>query len=142
MKPAVFVLAALAVLAAGAAFPAGTIEPGYWESVSRVAPLAGKTDRRCITSKDVAKFLQGPSNHIYQCTYPTQQVGDGKLAFAGECVDKKGRRIPIHGEGEYTPTTLKMSAYVTWKVGGVPLTFEATTDAHRIGDTCPTESPK
>ena len=26
-----------------------------------------KTDRRCITEKDVAKVMEGPSNHIYRC---------------------------------------------------------------------------
>jgi hypothetical protein len=117
-----------------------TIRPGYWESVSQVAPLAAKTDRRCITSEQVSKFLSGPGNHIYHCTYPTQELGGGKLAFAGECVDKKGHRYPIHGEGEYTPTTLKMVAYVRLKVGGLPFTLEAVTNAHRIGDTCPPET--
>ena len=104
--------------------------------------MAGKTNRRCITSKDVSKFLAGPSNHIYQCTYPTQQLGGGELAFAGVCVDKKGRRDTGGGHGEYTPTTLKMVAYVTLKVGGLPLTVEATTDAHRIGDVCPPDAQK
>ena len=121
-----------------------TIRPGYWESVNKIVYPLPKTsiDRRCITSKDVAKFLMGPSNHIYACTYPTQSAGHGQLSFAGECVDKKGRRVQISGHGTYTETTLQMTADVTFRLAGVPISGEATTDAHRIGDTCPDPTTK
>jgi hypothetical protein len=135
------------LLAAGsmsAAPPAHTILPGYWESVNKVVFPISKTttDRRCITPKDVAKYLMGPSNHIYTCTYPTQSVGNGQVSFAGECVDKKGHRVQISGHGAYTETTLQMTADVTFRLAGIPISAEATTDAHRIGDACPQEAAK
>jgi hypothetical protein len=134
---------ALALLiAASTGGPAGaveTIRPGYWESVNRVGfPVSStKIDRRCITPKDVEKFVQGPHNHIYQCEYPEHSAADGHISFNGSCVDKKGFSVRISGAGEYTETTLKMSAMV--KIG--PLAVEASTDAHRLGDVCPAGAP-
>jgi hypothetical protein len=121
-----------------------TIRPGYWESVNKVIyPLPStKVDRRCITQKDVAKFLMGPSNHIYACTYPTQSAGHGKVSFAGECVDKKGHKVQILGHGAYTETSLTMTADVTFHLAGIPISAEATTEAYRIGDICPAEAAK
>jgi len=137
----------IALLAAGsmsAAPPPHTILPGYWESVNKIVFPISKTttDRRCITPKDVAKFLAGPSTHIYACTYPIQNVGNGQMSFAGECVDKKGRKVQISGHGAYTDTTLQMTADGNFRVAGIPIPFEATTDAHRIGDVCPQEAAK
>ena len=131
-----------AVGSMSAATPPQTILPGYWESVNKVVfpVVRTTTDRRCITPKDVTKFLLGPSNHIYACTYPTQTVGQGQVSFAGQCVDKKGHRLQISGHGTYTETTLQMTADVTFMLGGVALSGEATTDAHRIGDACPQEA--
>ncbi len=132
-----FVLANLGV--AGAAEAAETIRPGYWESVNTVGfPVSStKLDRRCITPKDVAKFVEGPRNHIYDCQYPEHSAEGGQISFNGRCVDKKGFSVKISGHGEYTETTLKMSALV--KIG--PLAVEASTDAHRLGDICPVAAP-
>lgn len=132
--------ALISCLALAAALPATTraaetILPGYWESQNRVAfpGLGSHTDRRCITAAQVARFVQGPSNHIYDCVYPVHSAEGGKIAFSGRCTDKKGRSFPIAGHGAYTSTTLDMTADV--KLG--PLTVEATTHAHRVSDTCP-----
>ncbi|HEV2362653.1 MAG TPA: DUF3617 family protein [Caulobacteraceae bacterium] len=116
-----------------------TILPGYWESVNRVIyPLPSeKTDRRCITPKDIAKFLRGPQNHIYHCVYPVQEASGGHIRFSGVCVDKKGHAARIRGEGAYTPTTLQMTARGSFKALGIPIPFAASTQAHRIGDQCP-----
>jgi hypothetical protein len=138
MRAAILALACL-TLPAASARAADTIRPGYWESVNRVGfPVSStKIDRRCITPKDVAKFVQGPRNHIYDCEYPEHSAAGGQISFNGRCVDKKGFAVRIWGHGEYTETTLKMSATV--KVG--PLAVEASTDAHRLGDVCPVGVP-
>jgi hypothetical protein len=140
--PPIFILV-LAGASAAAAAP-DTIKPGYWESVNKVIYPLPKTsiDRRCITPKDVAKFLMGPSNHIYACSYPTQSAGHGEVSFAGVCVDKKGHKVKISGHGAYTETSLQMTADVTFSLAGIPISAEATTDAHRIGDVCPDPATK
>jgi hypothetical protein len=136
-------LAAAAVLfgvaAVASARAADTIRPGYWESHNTVGFPVGsaKTDRRCITEKEVAKVMEGPSNHIYRCEYPEHTAWGGQISFAGTCVDKKGLRVGISGHGTYTETTLNMSAVV--KIG--PLGVEASTAAHRLGDVCPPPGP-
>jgi hypothetical protein len=116
-----------------------TIKPGYWESQEHVSFPANssKVDRRCITPKDVAKVLEGPRNHIYECVYPEHFAADGKIGFKGTCVDKNGLRVRIEGHGAYTETTLQMSAVV--RIG--PLAVTASTDAHRLGDVCPAGAP-
>jgi hypothetical protein len=35
-----------------------------------------------------------------------------------------------------------MTADVTFRLAGIPISAEATTDAHRIGDACPQEAAK
>jgi len=116
-----------------------SIRPGYWESVDQVlSPIASsKTDRRCITPKDVAKFMSCYINHHYECTCPEQSIGGGKIAFKGQCVDHKGRQVGIEGTGDFTATTLHMTARAHFKLLGLPMDADAATDAHRLGDTCP-----
>lgn len=135
--PAVAITIALSALASTAVHAQDSILPGYWESTDR-SPVGVKTERRCITPRDVAKFMMGPSNHIYACTYPHEAIGGGAIAFRGECVDRKGQRVELSGRGVYTHTTLKMTADVTIRLIGIPLSVSASTDAHRLGDTCPT----
>jgi hypothetical protein len=132
-------LLALALGAAGSASASEPIKPGYWESIESVGfPVSShKVDRRCITPKDVARVLEGPRNHIYDCQYPEHFATDGKIGFKGRCVDKKGFAVRIEGQGDYTETTLQMSAVV--HIG--PLAVEASTNAHRLGDVCPAGSP-
>jgi len=116
-----------------------SIRPGYWESESRVlAPIASsKTDLRCITPKDVARFMSCYINHHYQCVCPEQSIGDGKISFKGECVDHKGQRVGIEGGGAFTATTLHMTARASFRILGLPIEADASTDAHRLGDVCP-----
>jgi hypothetical protein len=117
-----------------------SILPGYWETTDHFLGSA-KTERRCVLPKDIAKVMGGPSNHIYACNYPRDSIGGGKISFRGECVDKKGRRFQLSGHGVYTHTTLQMSADVTSRLLGLPVTLSASTDAHWIGDVCPAGSP-
>lgn len=135
-----FALAVAASLAAaGAAAAATPIKPGYWESTNRIlSPIKqSSTERRCITAKDVAKFMDGPSNRHYECTYPTNVVANGKMSFKGTCVSKKGRKVQVTGSGAYTPTSFTLNAEVAMEFLGLDITGRASTEAHRIGDTCP-----
>ena len=113
MKTAcVVALGALAL--AGPATAAETILPGYWESTNRLLSPVRTTDveRRCITPADVQKFMMGPSNRHYTCTYPTKSFAGGKIVLKGQCVSKKGRQVEVSGEGSYTPTSFKLTANI------------------------------
>jgi hypothetical protein len=128
------------VLAAGApGASAETIRPGYWESTNQVtSPIEStKSERRCITPKDVAKFMTCHINHHYTCNCPEQSYSGGQIRFSGDCVDAKGRHVHIEGEGSYTPTTLQMTARGNFKLMGLPIDFSASTNSHRIADVCP-----
>lgn len=150
MKPfapllAASLLASLALAAPAAAQPGAQppIQPGYWESTNRLlSPFRSeKTERRCITPADVDKFLAGPSNHHYDCSYPTHLVENGVIQMSGVCVEKKGgRRVKVSGEGWYRPTSFALSASIATHVLGLPINGRATTEAHRIADVCPDDA--
>lgn len=132
------------LFAAAAAAPAAlaaetTILPGYWESTNRlISPVrSSSVERRCITPADVDKFLAGPSNRHYACTYPNKSIGGGRIAMKGSCVSKKGRRVAVSGEGSYTPTSFYLEATVATTFFGIPIAGRASTNAHRISDSCP-----
>jgi hypothetical protein len=130
----------LALAAATPAFAAPPpIEPGYWESTNKVlSPIKQtSTERRCITPKDVDKFLAGPSNRHYDCTYPTRVIRDGKITLKGTCVSHKGRKVQVTGAGSYTPTSFTLNAEVAMEFLGLDITGRASTEAHRLGDACP-----
>ena len=135
-------LAAALIAATTGARAADTIRPGYWESVNRVnSPIQSTTiDRRCIAAKDIAKFLSCHINHHYQCVCPEQTAAGGQISFRGQCVDNKGQKVAISGHGAYTQTSLQMTADVTFKVLGIPIAANASTDARRIADVCPVAS--
>ncbi len=146
MKPALFALSALSIGGPAISVPAlaaDTIQPGYWEARDEVlSPIhTTKTERRCITPHDVDKFMSCHINHIYQCVCPEQTAAGGVVAFKGQCVDKKGRKVGISGHGAYTPTSLTMTADVTFRLLGIPMSGEARTEAHRLGDACPQAAP-
>ena len=131
----------LAVLAA--ATPAAAqkaISPGYWETVRKVtSPFpAQKTERRCIQPDDVAKFMEGKINHIYKCTYPTKEIGAGKIRLQGTCATRDGPPVPISGSGTFTSDSMHLEARVSLQIGGgISIPARATTDARRLGDACP-----
>jgi hypothetical protein len=135
--------AALGLLAAPARSADTPILPGYWESTNRLTAIITlkEVKRRCITAADVSKFMNGPSNRHYSCTYPTKVVEDGALTFKGSCVSKKGRQVKIEATGSYTPTSFTVVADVDTKLAGVPLGGRASTEARRISDTCPPPAP-
>jgi uncharacterized protein DUF3617 len=140
MKRLIALLLASAV-AAPAAAAAPPIQTGYWESTNRLlSPIRQtKTEKRCIKPADVDKFLAGPSNRHYACTYPTKVIAGGQIKLKGACVSKKGRKVAVQGEGSYTPTSFTLTAEVATEFLGLDITGRASTDAHKIADTCPVE---
>ena len=145
-RPAILLLAgALAGLAAGPALGAASpIQPGYWESTNRLlSPIKQtKTERRCITPADVDKFVSGPSNRHYACTYPTKVFAGGKITLKGTCVSKKGHKVAVQGAGSYTPTSFDLTAEIATVFLGLDIAGKASTEARRISDTCPPPEPK
>lgn len=132
----------------GAATPAlaaaHLIQPGYWESTNRLlSPIKqSKTERRCISPAEVEKFMAGPSNRHYACTYPTKVFAGGRITLKGTCVSKKGRKVAVQGSGAYTPTSFNLTAEIATEFLGLDIAGKASTEAHRIGDTCPPPDPK
>jgi hypothetical protein len=123
---------------------AGAPLPGYWELQNTwVFVLPFKTrDRKCFSAADVGNVLQGPSNAHYTCTYPTRQVGDGRLSMSGTCVETHGQVAQIKAEGTYEPTAFQLKVELRTKLAGVPLQGTGSTIARRLSDSCPTEPPK
>ena len=140
------VLAAALVFGAGqavAASGASGVKPGYWETTSRVlSPIRStNTERRCVTQDQVRKFMSCYINHHYDCTCADDVVGDGRISFKGECVERKsGSRVGVTGGGTYTDTTLNMSADAAFRLLGIPVSGRATIEAKRLSDTCPAEA--
>lgn len=136
-------LIALAV-AAPAAAAAPTIQPGYWESTNRLlSPIRQtKTERRCISPADVEKFMSGPSNRHYACTYHTKVFAGGKIRLKGSCVSKKGRKVAVEGAGSYTPTSFDLTAEIATEFLGLDIAGKASTEARRIADVCPPPETK
>ena len=139
MKPLIPILAAAAALA-GPAAAQNAISPGYWELTNQViSPLpTKKVEKRCIKPDEVAKFMQGPSNHIYKCTYPTREIGNGKIKLAGTCASRD-TSFPITGEGVFTDDTMRVDARVQVKLAGLTVAGHARTTAKRLGD-CPADA--
>ena len=139
MPRTAFLVLAATVAAAGPAIAADTILPGYWESTDRVtAPVARTTtERRCILPADVAKFMEGPSNRHYTCTYPTRRISGGRIELKGQCVSKGGQQIAVEGQGDYTPTSFHLDAQIQTSFYGLAISGKADTTARRIADTGP-----
>jgi hypothetical protein len=139
--PALALILALAAGAGPAAAQPGAISPGYWETTNQViSPMhSSKVERRCIQPKDVAKFMEGPSNHIYHCTYPTRVIGDGTIRLKGSCATRDGKPVPVSGQGTFTDDSFHMDAHVAAQFGPMTIPVHAVTDAKRLGAECPAQ---
>ena len=137
MKRTAIALLLSALTAPATAAPA--IQPGYWESTNRLlSPIRQtSTEKRCITPSEVDKFVAGPSNRHYACTYPTRRIAGGQIRLKGTCVSKKGHKIAVQGSGVYTPTSFTLTAEIATEFLGLDIAGRATTEAHRIADNCP-----
>lgn len=142
LTAAALALAALAGTATTAS-AATTILPGYWESTNRlISPIQQtKTEKRCITPADVDKFMAGPSNRHYACTYPTRVISGGQIRLKGTCVSKKGHKVAVQGQGSYTPTSFTLTAEIATEFLGLDIAGKASTEARRLGDVCPPPEP-
>jgi hypothetical protein len=133
-----------AVVVVGPAAAQTAITPGYWESTNKLLSPIKQTsvEKRCITPADVDKFMAGPSNRHYTCTYPTREIQDGKITLKGTCVSKKGQKLAITGSGTYTKTSFELTADVAMEIFGLDIAGKASTEARRIGDVCPASTAK
>ena len=138
-KTALALIPACVLLTSPALAQDTTIQPGYWEVTNKVSAIVSqtKTERRCITPAEVAKFVMGPSNRHYKCDYPTRVFKDGKISLKGQCATKNGSKAALQATGTYSPTTFTMVADISTVYAGLPLSARATTTAKRISDTCP-----
>lgn len=119
------------------------IQPGYWESTNKLlSPIhQTKVEKRCITPAEVDKFMAGPSNRHYVCTYPTRVIAGGVIRLKGVCVSKSGQKVAVRGAGTYTPTSFTLTADIATVLLGLDILGRASTEAHRIGDVCPVPAP-
>ena len=145
MKIAAIALAAVGLMSPVAALGAeGKPVPGYWEVTNTTTVLISskKTERRCLVASEINKFMTGPSNRHYACTYPSRSVGGGRIALKGSCTTKKGQVADVSAQGTYSPTTFKLDATLSTKIGGFPLSGVNTTTARRLGDSCPSDAAR
>jgi len=133
---AALTLALLSVPAIAGAQPYA-INPGYWEVTTNWLGMVNKTERWCVDPKAIPRFLAGPCNHIYHCTYPVQTFHDGRAHFEGD-IRGHDELYHVHGGGTYSQTTMDM--HVTgqghWHI--LPIVdAEASMKAHFLTETCP-----
>lgn len=140
-RPVLAILAflGLAPLPSPLAAAPTAIQPGYWESTNKLlSPIHQTTvEKRCITPTEVDKFMAGPSNRHYACTYPTKVISGGLIRLKGVCVSKKGQKVSVRGTGAYTPTSFTLNADIATVFLGFDIVGRASTEARRIGDVCP-----
>lgn len=115
---------------------AEAIEPGYWETTNRVMGVP-KTERRCIRAEDVAKFMQGPHNHNYVCTYPVRVVTNGAIRLEGSCKSHHSAPVPVSGRGTFSAANFHLDARIVTHIAGLDVPVHASTDARRIAAECP-----
>jgi hypothetical protein len=116
------------------------VTPGYWEVESSLLGLT-TTERDCLVPERISKAIAGPCNHHYKCSYPIQQVGDGKAHFEGD-IRGKGEFYHVKGGGAYSATTFDMSMSLVGHWHIIPLAGTAWVKAHFLGAECPAGAKK
>jgi hypothetical protein len=135
-------LAFLAAPAVAAAQGPALISPGYWDVTTDWLGLVKKTEKYCIEPKNIAKFMLGPCNHHYTCSYPIQRVSDGKAHFEGE-IRGHDELYHVHGDAIFTPTTMDMhmSGSGHWHIVPIPSAY-ASIKAHMLAPDCPADAKR
>ena len=116
------------------------MSPGFYETTTRIA---GDPDverkRECLTPAEVrARPLERVLAEMTEgrCTYTQRQIGGGRFAFAGACVNE-GVRTTFRNTGTYTPTSYSVNLNSRTMVGGTPIDIVVTTASRRIAAVCP-----
>lgn len=144
MNPTRSVLVALTTLfgAPLAANAAGEtmMAPGYYETVTRIAgdPEA-ETKRECVTAAETkTRTLERILSDLTEgrCTYTQRQVGSGRFAIAGACVNE-GVRSTFRNTGSYSPTSFSLNLSSRTMVGGAPIDVVLSSSSRRIAAACP-----
>jgi hypothetical protein len=136
----VLALALVAIPGAAAAQTPALINPGYWDVTTDWLGLVKKREKYCIEPKNIAKFMLGPCNHHYTCTYPVQQVADGAVHFEGE-IRGHDELYHVHGDAVFTPTTMdmRMSGSGHWHIVPIP-SAHASIRARMLASDCPADA--
>lgn len=142
-SPLIAVLAGLGVVstAAVAAAAAETVfAPGYYEFVTRFAGESeAETTRECVTAAEArTRSLERILGEMTEgsCTYTQRQIGGGRFALAGSCINE-GVRSTFRTSGAYTPTSYNFDLTSRTMMGGVPIDVAITTTGRRIAAACP-----
>lgn len=114
--------------------------PGYYETTTRIAgDPEVERKRECLTPAEVrARPLERVLTELTEgrCTYTQRQIGGGRFAFAGACVNE-GVRTTFRNTGTYTPTSYSVNLNSRTMVGGTPIDIVVTTASRRIAAVCP-----
>ena len=108
--------------------------PGYWEYTTSVMGVR-ETEQKCVRPSEINRFFGGLSTRKWQCTYPVNEVGNGKTRFEGSCQDRKGRRINVRLNGTYQQESFRFNGGAQL-VRGTPY-IPASITARRIAAQCP-----
>jgi hypothetical protein len=133
LLPAVTAAALLAAAPQAPSAAEHTIDPGFWEARHSALIFSG-SNRRCVREQDVARYIGGWENSIYDCTYPVSVVGGGTVRWEGTCVSRGGRHLTIRAQGTYTNTSFTVRGHVSSRLAGVNVGSNFTVRARRLGD--------
>lgn len=116
------------------------MSPGFYETTTRIAgDPEVERKRECLTPAEVrARPLERVLAEMTEgrCTYTQRQIGGGRFAFAGACVNE-GVRTTFRNTGTYTPTSYSVNLNSRTMVGGTPIDIVVTTASRRIAAVCP-----
>ncbi|HUO11618.1 MAG TPA: hypothetical protein VMU37_02575 [Caulobacteraceae bacterium] len=114
------------------------INPGYWEVAERWL-LLSRTERYCVEPWNITRFIAAPCNHLYHCSYPVQRFEAGRFHFEG-VVWRHDERYSVSGGGDYSPTSLHVSARFAGHYRFLPLAIGASLDGKYLGADCPSDA--
>lgn len=111
------------------------VNPGYWQ-VAEHWFILSKTEFYCVDPFSILRFMVEPCNHIYRCSYGLEDVGDGKIRFAG-VIRGHDERYDVSGAGAYSQTQIDVSVKASGHYKILPVAFGASLQARYISDACP-----